>query len=290
MLSPGIRAMLVSAFAFSVMAALVKLLGGRLPSVEIALVRGAITLALSWHAVRRLGLSPWGNDRARLIARGLIGFVGMHCFFYSLTALPLADATVIQLTSPLLVALAAPLALGEALRRNDLASVTLGLLGVVLLVRPSFLFGEVSAPLNPLGLSAALVATCASAAAYLLVRKLRETEHPAVVVLQFPLLVVPLTLPLVIPVWVWPTPTEWLLLLGVGAATQVGQVKMTEALQLEPAARATAVSYVQLVFAAAYGALFFDETPTLWTIAGSVAVGAGTLFVARTSAPAERKG
>lgn len=278
--------MLVSAFAFSVMAALVKLLGGRLPSVEIALVRGAITLVLSWHAVRRLGLSPWGNDRARLVARGLVGFVGMHCFFYSLTTLPLADATVIQLTNPLLVALAAPLVLGEALRRSDLAGVLLGLLGVVLLARPSFLVGAVSVPLDPLGLAAALVATCASAGAYLLVRKLRETEHPAVVVLQFPLLVVPLTLPLVIPVWVWPTPSEWLLLLGVGAVTQVGQVKMTEALQLEPAARATAVSYVQLVFAAVYGALFFAEPPTGWTIAGSLAVGAGTLLVARASAPA----
>lgn len=123
-----------------------------------------------------------------------------------------------------------------------------------------------------------------SAAAYLLVRKLRETEHPLVVVLQFPLLVVPLTLPLVVPVWLWPTPFEWLVLLGIGATTQIGQVKMTEALQLEPAARATAVSYAQLVFALGFGVALFDEAPTAWTIAGSLAIGAGTVIVARVSA------
>lgn len=283
-ISPGIRAMLVSAFAFSVMTTLVKVAGDRLPSVEIALVRGAITLALSWWAVRRAGLSPWGNARGRLLARGLVGFVGMHCFFYSVTVLPLADATVIQLTNPLLVAIAAPLVLGEALRRSDALGVLLGLLGVVLLSRPSFLFGQVGESLPPLGLAAALVAMVASAAAYMLVRKLRETEHPLVVVLQFPLLVVPLTIPLVVPVWVWPTPFEWLVLLGIGASTQVGQVKLTEALQTEPAARATAVSYVQLVFAMGFGVALFAETPTAWTIAGSLAIGAGTVIVARGGA------
>lgn len=284
MISPGIRAMLVSAFAFSVMTMLVKVAGERLPSVEIALVRGAISLALSWWAVRRAGLSPWGHARGWLLARGLIGFVGMHCYFYSVTVLPLADATVIQLTNPLLVAVAAPLVLREALRRSDLAGVLLGLTGVVLLSRPGFLFGEGGAALDPLGLAAALVAMVCSAVAYLLVRKLRETEHPLVVVLQFPLLVVPLTLPLVVPVWLWPTPFEWLVLLGIGATTQIGQVKMTEALQLEPAARATAVSYAQLVFALGFGVALFDEVPTAWTIAGSLAIGAGTVIVARASA------
>lgn len=272
--------MMLSALAFSAMSALVKLVGARLPSVEIALVRGVLTLAFSWWAVRQAGLSPWGTDRGWLIVRGLLGFAGLHCYFYAITALPLADATVIQLTNPLLVALAAPIFLREPLRRSDLAGILLGIGGVVLIARPTFLFGGADRPLDPLGLAAAIGGSLCSAAAYLVVRKLR-TEHPLVVVLQFPMLTVPLTIPLVARVWTWPTPLEWALLLAMGIATQIGQVKMTESLHLEPAARATAVSYVQILFALAFGVALFDETPSSWTLAGAIAIAIGTALVAR---------
>lgn len=284
-ISPGIRAMLLSAFAFSVMSPLVKVAGDRLSSVEIGLVRGVLTLGFSAWAVWRAGLSPWGHDRKWLVVRGLLGFAGLHCYFYGVTHLPLADATVIHLTNPLLVAIAAAIFLGDPLRRADLVGIGLGLTGVVLVSRPSFLFGGGDRPLDPLALGIAVLGAIIGASAYVVVRKLRATEHPLVVVLQFPLLTVPLTLPIVAPVWVWPTPWEWLVMLGVGIFTQIGQVKMTEALHLEPAARATAVSYVQILFAMAFGVALFRETPTPWTIAGAVAIAIGTAVVARPRPP-----
>jgi len=284
-ISPGIRAMFLSAFAFSVMSALVKVAGDRLPSVEIGLVRGVLTLVFSAWAVWRAGLSPWGTDRKWLIVRGLLGFAGLHCYFYAVTHLPLADATVIHLTNPLLVAIAAAIFLGEPLRRPDLIGIALGLTGVVLVSRPTFLFGGSEHPLDPLALGIAILGAIVGASAYVVVRKLRETDHPLVVVLQFPLLTVPLTIPLVVPVWIWPTPWEWLVLLGVGIFTQIGQVKMTQALHLEPAARATAVSYVQILFALAFGVALFHEPPTAWTLAGATAIAIGTAVVARPRPP-----
>lgn len=283
-LTPGIRAMILSALAFSGMSALVKLAGDRIPSVQIVLVRGVITLALSLWAVRRAGLSPWGNDRKWLIARGLLGSAGLHCYYFAVTRLPLADATVIQLTNPLMVAVAAALFLREPLRRADVAALALGLGGVVLVSRPTFLFGaegEAARALDPLGLGVAIAGAIFSAAVYVVVRRLRATEHPLVVVLQFPMITVPLTLPIAIPAWVWPTPAEWAFLAGVGVLTQIGQVKMTEALHLEPAARATAVSYVQVVFAILFGITIFAETPTAWTLAGALCIAAGTAIVVR---------
>jgi drug/metabolite transporter (DMT)-like permease len=82
-------------------------------------------------------------------------------------------------------------------------------------------------------------------------------------------------------VWTWHTPLEWLVLLAVGVATQIGQVKMTEALQQETAARATAVSFAQVAFAMAFSVLLFREIPTLTTWAGAALVFVGTLLVAR---------
>ena len=55
-LTPGIRAMIAAAFAFAVMSALVKLAGSRIPSVEIAIVRGVVTLVASYVALRRAGM------------------------------------------------------------------------------------------------------------------------------------------------------------------------------------------------------------------------------------------
>lgn len=278
--------MLWSALAFSGMSALVKVAGDRLPSVEIVLVRGVVTLALSFWAVHRAGLSPWGNDRKGLLLRGLLGSAGLHCYFFAVTRLPLADATVIQLTNPLLVAIGAAVFLREPLRRVDLAAIALGLFGVVLVSRPTFLFGGAERALDPIGLAVAIAGACFSAAVYVVVRRLRATEHPLVVVLQFPLLTVPLTLPFAVPQWIWPTPVEWLVLLGIGVLTQLGQVKMTQALHLEPAARATAVSYVQIVFAIGLGLALFAEIPTPWMLGGALAIAAGTAIVIRSRAPA----
>lgn len=287
-LSPGVRAMLVSAAAFAVMSALVRALGERLPSIEIAFVRAVVTLGLSAMAVRRAGLAPFGtgkNARAWLVLRGLIGFVGLHCYFYAVTTLPLADATTLHFLNPLLVAALAPIALGEPLRRRDLVGVVLGLVGVVLVVRPSALFGAstdgtTTAALPALGVAAALGGACAGAAAYLVVRRLR-TEDPRVVVLQFPLLGVPLTLPIVVGIWIWPTPWEWALLAVMGVFTQVGQVKMTEGLRYERAARATAVSYAQIPISIALGVVFFGEIPTGLGLLGAACIVVGTLSVAQ---------
>jgi drug/metabolite transporter (DMT)-like permease len=79
---------------------------------------------------------------------------------------------------------------------------------------------------------------------------------------------------------VWPTPREWLVLAGVGASTQLAQTYMTRGLQRERAARATAVGYLQLVFAAAWGWLAFGDRPRVWTVAGAATIVAGTLALA----------
>lgn len=282
-LGPGVRAMLVSAAAFAVMSALVRGLGERLPSIEIAFVRAVVTLGISLFEVRRAGLSIFGADpksRHWLFVRGLIGFVGLHSYFYAVTALPLADATTLHFLNPLLVALLAPFVLGEMLRGRDLVGVALGLVGVVLVARPTVLFGGAGVELPALGLVAALVGACAGACAYLVVRRLRS-EDPRVVVLQFPLLGVPLTLPFVFGIWVWPTPSEWLLLVVMGVFTQIGQFKMTEGLRYERAARATAVSYAQIPFSIVLGVVFFGELPSVWGLVGAACIVLGTFWVAQ---------
>jgi drug/metabolite transporter (DMT)-like permease len=272
--------MIGSAFAFSVMSLLVKGAGERLPSQEIVLARALVSLVISWALLRRAGVEPWGRRRALLLLRGVLGFAALSCVFYALTRLPLAAATVIQYLHPVFTAVLAAALLGERVGRRLPLSIALGLLGVVLVTRPAVLFGAVATPLDPFAVVVAVAGALLTACAYVVVRKLASAEHPLVIVLYFPLVTVPASLPALAGGAIWPRGWEWALLLGVGVFTQIGQVALTRGMQLEPAGRATALSYSQVLFAALWGVLFFGEIPGPSTATGAALILASTLLTA----------
>lgn len=69
-----------------------------------------------------------------------------------------------------------------------------------------------------------------------------------------------------------------ILLLLVGIFTQIGQVGLTKALQYEVAGKATAYSYVQVIFALILGWALFSEVPTFWTLVGGGFIISGALI------------
>lgn len=284
--SLGMRYMALAALAFSVMSLLVKVGGQRLPPQEMVMVRAIITMILSAWAVRRARVSPWGarDKRGLLVLRGLVGFGALSCFYHSIVHLPLADATVIQYTNPVFAGLLAVPFLGERLRRREVASVLVSMAGVALVMRPSFLFGH-GAALNPVTVGIGLLGAFFSSTAYICVRKLGATEHPAVIVFYFSFVSVFAALPTALPGALWATPREWLVLLALGISTQVGQVALTHGLRLERAGRATATGYLQIVFAALWGVIFFAELPDWGTFLGAALIIGSTLALARRPKP-----
>lgn len=278
--------MALAAFFFSLMSLLVKVAGQRLPSSELVMGRSVVSLVISWGMLRRARIDPWGHRKGLLTLRGLVGFVALLCFFYAIPRLPLADVTVIQFTNPVFTALFAALFIREKLTRSVIASIALSLCGVSLIAQPSVLFGQSASALNLTAVLIALLGAVFAAAAYTTVRKLRETEHALVVIFYFPLISIPACLPIMAPVAVWPTPLEWLMLLGIGILTQIAQVFLTSGLHKEQAGRATSVSYLQILFAAAWGFLFFSEIPDVLTVVGALLVVGGIGLVARGRMPA----
>ena len=283
----GLRDMALAAFFFSLMSLLVKVAGQRLPSSELVMGRSVVSLVLSWIMLRRIGVHPWGTRKGLLIVRGLVGFGGLLCFFYAIPRLPLADVTVIQFTNPVFTALFAALLIRERLTRAVVVSIGLSLAGITLIAQPTVLFGEAANPLNLTAVVIALMGAIFAALAYTTVRKLRETEHPLVVVFYFPLVSIPACLPVLAPVAVWPTPLEWLMLLGIGVLTQIAQIFLTRGLHKEPAGRATSVSYLQILFAAVWGLIFFAEVPDLLSVLGGILVVSGILLTTRSRAGTE---
>ena len=275
--------MALSAFWFSVMALCVKLGGRRLPSHELVLVRAVLTLGMSWAALRRAGLAVRSPDPARqraLLWRGAFGCLGLTCFYASLVRLPLAEATLLQYTNPIWATVLAAVLLHERVGRRELLCLAASVAGVVLVVRPAALLGLGGAAI-PLGaVGVALLGSVGSAAAYVIIRGIGPAEPAQRVTLYLPLVTVPVTIPMAVAGWVWPTAREWAVLVAMSVATQLAQVQLTRGLQRERAARATAVGYLQLVFAAAWGWLVFAERPSAWTAAGAATIVGSTLFLA----------
>lgn len=271
-----------AAFFFSLMSLLVKSAGRRLPAQEMVLARAVIGTALSWYWLRARGVSPWGNRKGLLLARGVLGFGALSAFFFALTRLPLADATVIQYTNPVFTAVLAAVFLSERIARRDVGLVLLSLAGVVLMTRPGFLFGGLEQRLDPVAVGIALAGAVLSGGAYVTVRELGRTEDPVVIVFWFALVATAGSVPATAVQGLMPTPTEWLVLVAIGVLTQIAQVFLTRGLREERAGRAMAVGYMQIVFAAVWGALFFAEYPDVWGLTGALLIVIGTAGIART--------
>ena len=266
-----------AALAFSLMTVCVKHLGGRLPVAEVVLIRSLISLVITLTMLSRLGVSPWGQQKGLLLVRGMLGTGALLMFFQAISTLPLAAATLLQYTYPTLTTLSAWALLGEPIRKRISLAVLLGLFGVLLVVQPEWA-GQSMAGLPPLAAMIGLGGALLTALAYVSVRQLSVREHPLVIVFYFPLVSVPATLPFLMNQWVMPTGSDWMWLLGVGLLTQLGQVWLTEGLAALPAARATSINYVQVVFATLWGVLIFAEPVTVTVIIGAICVLGATLI------------
>jgi drug/metabolite transporter (DMT)-like permease len=271
--------MAAGALSFSAMAALAKVAGASVPLFEIVLARSVVVAALSGGVLLRGGRSFRGVNPRLLAVRGLLGFGALSCFYYAVVHLPLADATVIHFMNPVFTALVAAAVLGEHLGAVETLLVVGSMGGVVLVARPSFLFGDLEG-LDPFAVGVALTGAVLAAGAYVTVRRLRN-EAPMLIVFWFAAVSTLLSLPLVVRNPVAPSFATVLVLLGMGVSTHVGQVLITWGFRLERAGRASAVGYLQIVFAAGWGWALFDEIPDLWTLAGAAVVVGCTMVLVR---------
>jgi drug/metabolite transporter (DMT)-like permease len=278
----GIRAMVGSAFLSALMAALIKAAARRIPAPEVVFVRNAlhalifvpIWLATTDRRIRRPRL---------LVVRGLLGLVALEAYAWTLSVLPLADAWILQAMNPVFVALLAPAVLGERSSPRVLFALVLGLAGAGMIVRPGMSVEWWPGLVGVLG-------ALASGLAYLTVRVLGRSEPPIAVVMAFPLVAGPLSLPFALAVWTWPTPAEWGVLLAAAAAAAGGQFLMTVGLKAARAAPATVATYSGFAFAAAIGWAVFREALTLWTVLGTATIVLGVALVGRAGVPARPSG
>jgi drug/metabolite transporter (DMT)-like permease len=204
----------------------------------------------------------------------------MYCYFQALARLPLAEAVMLNFTSPLFIPLIAWLWLREPITLRMAFAVGAGIAGVALIMRPGsdiFSIGSVYAVVSAVFASASLVT----------VRKLSSTEPPSRMTFYFALggaMATALPLP-----WYWTTPTghQWIPLVATGACATCAQLLLSKGYSLIPAGVAGVFHYLTVPLATFFGWLFWNEALAWQAALGGVIIcGAGIIASLPSRGPA----
>lgn len=265
---------LVSSLAFASMAGLIKHLAVSMPTEMTVFFRNIFGLIALAPLLLRGNITLKTEHPRWHISRAVFGVTAMYCFFYALGKLPLADAVLLNYTAPVFTPLIALLWLRERVPVNVRWAIAVGFVGVVLILKPGH---ALFTPVTLVGLASGLLAAFAMTA----IRRMAQTEPALRIVFYFS--VVATAVSAVPLLWAWQN-VAWLDLIplaGLGVFASIGQLFLTKAYTLAPAARVGALTYATVVFAALLGWIFWGETLDLFSVGGAVLVGIGGALAMR---------
>jgi S-adenosylmethionine uptake transporter len=218
---------------------------------------------------------PWWSI-LRSVSAVTTGVMG----FFAFSVLPMATCYAIFFAMPLLITLVAIPLLGEKVGIRRGIAVIVGLCGVLIVLRPGGGDGF------SIGHLAALGAAVTGALTSVIVRKIGQEER-SVVLMLYPMVLTFFAMGAVMPFVYEPMPVEHLGLTAVMAFLgMVGGLGIIAAYRAAPAVIVAPMQYSQIVWAALYGWLFFDEGVDLYTAVGSaVIIASGIYIVLRESTP-----
>lgn len=272
----GILYMLSSSLFFALMAAAVKF-SGDIPTMEKVFFRNIIGFLFSGYRIFKMGESFKGNNTRYLSYRGILGFLGVLLYFYAIDHLPLADAVVLNQLNPFFVILLAALFLGEKIKKLQIPAIVSALMGVLFIAQPQFDYAFLPAAL---GIASSIFA----ASAYTMIRHLRLTDTPNLIVFYFTGISTIITIPFItVGDFIIPNTITFLSLLSVGIFSTAAQYLMTIAYRYAEAGDLSIYSYGNTVFSILIGILLWGEVPNLMSSIGVIFVlgGAYINYIAR---------
>jgi len=274
----GAALLALSALLFSLMGVGVREVSASVNNESVVFFRNLVGVLFFLPLILLKGAAPLKTTRVKAhLWRTGYGLAAMYCFFYALAHLPLADAMLFTYSAPLFTPLIAWWWLKEPLSKRILLTTGIGLLGVLLVAKPSsaLLSGN-----TLIGMAASVLA----AFAFVSIREMSDTEPAYRIVFYFSLFsalasAIPLT-------WAWqPLSNHQLsLLLVIGLLATTSQIIMSKAYGMAPPGLIGPFAYLAIVFAGAIAWLRWGETPDLTSLIGAALIFASSLLsIARRS-------
>lgn len=271
----GAALMMVSMAAFTLNDTCVKALAGSLPLFQVIFLRGflttLLTAALAWRMGAFRGHIP-PRDRGLVALRLVAEVASAYFFLMALYNMPLANVTAILQSLPLVLTLTAALLFREPLGWRRLSAILIGLLGVLLIVRPG---SEGFTLYSVYALLAVVFVTMRD----LCTRRLsRETPSMLVTFLTSGAVMVSFGIAAAFDDWVPVGSREGLLILGAAGFVFLGYLCSIMVMRVGEIAFVTPFRYTGLVWALLLGWFVFGDWPSNLTLLGAVIVVASGIF------------
>lgn len=237
--------------------------------------------------------APFGpiESRKLLIMRGFFGFFGVCGLYYSLQYLSVSDAVAITFLVPMITGLLAWIVLGErySLIEGLCAIISFG--GVLLIAKPSFIFGSYidldnsvddsiessSTKLRLLASGVGLIGVLGASSVYIIIRKMGKAVHPLLSVSYFSLItcIISSIVILLVPSYKFILPNsnyQWFLFLLIGFSGFIMQCFLTMGIQQVRAGKASLMSYSNMVFAIFWEIVIWNHFPGFLSLSGIIII------------------
>lgn len=259
-------AVTLAALMFASMGVAVRYASASLQSEILVFLRNSFGLLFLLPWLYHRGFNSLKTTRLPAhITRSVTGLTAMYCFFYAIAHLPLAEAVLLNFSSPIFTAIIAVIWLGEKATRKIILAIFIGFSGICLILKPGI---EILSPAALVGLVSAVFAAMAMVS----IRDLSKTEPTRRIVFYFGVIT---TIISAIPMlWYWQTPElkPLLAMIFAGLSATLGQLLLTHGYSLAPVARVSPYSYNTIIFAAVYGWIFWSETVDMLTLLGALLI------------------
>jgi drug/metabolite transporter (DMT)-like permease len=282
----GFSAVLWAAASSGILAVMwvfVRQLADRIHPLEItffATFFGFLFLSLN---VFKTGLSVFKTTRlTHHFYRGCINGIAISSWFTALTLLTLADASALNLISPLCVSVGAVIVLKEFMGPRRWFALGLGAAGALVVIRPGF--EDVG-----LGVWLAVITALASAGQRLLAKSLVASDNSTTCVLYLTLFMIPVSLLSASFVWKWPAFEDYSKLILIGALLSLGHFALMRSLRLANVSALEPVNFTRLIWGCLFGFLFFNEVPNIYVWVGGFMIISATTYVAHREAQRRKK-
>jgi drug/metabolite transporter (DMT)-like permease len=262
--------MVASALSYGAMNICVKLGSSHLTVWQTAMGRFVLGLAVIPFVVRLFRGDLLGQARWLLLARGVSGTLGFLLMIQAMKMIPLSMAMVLFYLWPVFTCMLSPWVAGEPTTRREWPFVGAALLGTVLILWPD----RAGPGLNP-GHFLALGSSLFTGLAAILIRRLRRSNNPFTIYFYYCLSgSILCIMPFLTqgPPALQVSTTGWLLLGAVAVLAMAGQTLMNQGMKYLNAAKTGALMMIEVIVAAAFGAIYLGESLTLRFFLGSILI------------------
>jgi drug/metabolite transporter (DMT)-like permease len=258
--------------SFTMMALAGRELSAELSLFEILFLRSIFCFLILLLILWRTGSWPVRTRRPGLhIFRNSIHYGASYCWYVGIVSIPLTEVFSIEFTAPIWTAVLASIFLSEPVTKARVAAITLGFLGIMVILRPGL------AVVDPAAL-AVLVAAIGYAATYVITKHLTGDDSPLVILFYMNVVQMVIGLVPTILTWTVPSPHLWPWVLVVGISGLTSHYCIARAMRLADATVVAPLDFLRLPLIAVVGYLLYDEPLSLYVLAGALLVVAGNMI------------